>query len=99
MTTGAHPILPLYIQEATWLSIGFRAKALAKHCQHVEEMSKWINQRKHEWLLKYKKENWYTMKDLNFQLGNLILIWNIEIKSSLDKRKKPRYMEPMVVIS
>ena len=47
---GAHPVIPLDIQEATWMVefpgkiistaelIGLRAKALAKHTQHVEEM-------------------------------------------------------------
>ena len=74
MTTGAHPILPLDIQEATWLVelpgtilstaelIGFRAKALAKHRQHVEEMRKRIDQRKREWLLKYERENRHQQK-------------------------------------
>ena len=50
MVTGIHPILPLDIQEATWLVelpdkvltraelIGYGAQALAKHRQHVIEM-------------------------------------------------------------
>ena len=52
MVTGAHPILPLDIQEATWLVylpgqvltmvelIAYRAQALAKHREHVIEMRK-----------------------------------------------------------
>ena len=111
MTTGAHPILPLDIQEATWLVelpgwilitaklIGFRAKALAKHQQHVEEMRRQISQRKREWLLKYEKKNQHTIKDLDSQLGSLVLIRNTEVESLLDKKMKPRYMGPMVVIS
>jgi len=111
MTTGAHPILPLDIQEATWLVelpgrllttaelIGFRAKALAKHRQHVEEMRERINQRKREWLVRYEKENRHTIKDLNFQPGDLVLVRNTEIESSLNKKMKARYMGPMIVIS
>jgi len=111
MATGAHPILPLDIQEATWLVelpgrilstaelIGFRAKALAKHRTHVEEMRKRIDQRKREWLLRYEKDNQHTIKDLNFQSGDLVLIRNTEIESSLNKKMKPRYMGPMIVIS
>ena len=72
---------------------------MAKHWQHVEEMRRWISQRKLEWLLKYEKENQHTIKDLDFQLGSLVLIWNTEVESSLDKKIKPRYMGPMVVIS
>ena len=72
---------------------------MAKHWQHVEEMRRQITQRKHEWLLKYERENQHTIKDLNFQLGSLILIRNTEIESLLDKKIKPWYMGPMVVIS
>jgi hypothetical protein len=48
--TGAHLTIPLAIEEATWLVdypgeiisteelVGLRARALAKHIQHVEEM-------------------------------------------------------------
>jgi hypothetical protein len=111
MTTGAHPILPLDIQEATWLVelpdrvlstaelIGYRAQALAKHRQHVEDMRKRVDARKREWLLKYEKENRHTIKDLNFQPGDLVLVRNTEIESSLDKKMKPRYMGPMIVVS
>ena len=50
MLTGAHPILPLDVQEATWLVklpdhvltteelIGYRARALAKHRANVADM-------------------------------------------------------------
>ena len=111
MTTGAHPILPLDILEATWLVdfpgrilstaelIGFRAKALAKHRQHVEEMRDRVDTRKREWLLRYEKENQHTIKDLNFLPGDLVLIRNTGIESSLDRKMKARYMGPMVVIS
>jgi hypothetical protein len=111
MTTGAHPILPLDIQEATWLVelpgrilttaelIGFRARALAKHRTHVEDMRRRIEQRKREWLLRYEKENRHTIKDLNFQPGDLVLIRNTEIESSLNKKMKARYMGPMIVVS
>ena len=49
-TTGAHPVLPLDIVEATWLVklpdralsteelIGYRAQALAKHKDHIDQM-------------------------------------------------------------
>ena len=111
MVTGAHPILPLDIQEATWLVdlpgrmlttaelIGYRAKALAKHRQHVIEMRKRIDQSKQEWLARYEKENKATIKDLNFKPGDLVLVRNTEIESSLDKKMKARYNGPMIVIS
>ena len=111
MVTGAHPILPLDVQEATWLVelpdrilstvelIGFHARALAKHRQHVIEMREKISQRKREWLVRYERENRHTIKDLSFKTGDLVLVRNTEIESSLDKKMKPRYNGPMVVIS
>ena len=111
MVTGAHPILPLDIQEATWLVdlpgrilstaelIGYRAKALAKHRQHVIEMRKRIDQGKREWLARYEKNNKSTIKDLNFKPGDLVLVRNTEVESSLDKKMKSRYNGPMIVVS
>ena len=111
MVTGAHPILPLDIQEATWLVdlpgrvlttvelIGYRAQALAKHRQHVIEMRKRIDQGKREWLARYEKDNKSTIKDLDFKPGDLVLVRNTEIESSLDKKMKARYNGPMIVIS
>lgn len=111
MVTGAHPILPLDIQEATWLVelpgrtlttaelVGFRARALAKHRQHVMDMRARIDKQKREWLVRYEKENKNTIKNLVFAAGDLVLVRNTEIESSLDKKMKARYTGPMVVIS
>ena len=111
MVTGAHPILPLDIQEATWLVelpdkvltmeelIGYRAQALAKHRQHVIDMRRRIDQGKREWLAKYEKDNKSTIKNWDFKPGDLVLVRNTEIESSLDKKMKARYNGPMIVIS
>jgi len=110
MITGAHPRLPLDIQEATWLVelpgrvlttvelIAYRAQALAKHRQHVIEMRKRIDQRKRDWLARYERDNKATIKDLNFKPGDLVLVRNTEIESSLDKKMKARYNGPMIVV-
>lgn len=111
MATGAHPVLPLDIQEATWLVelpgralttaelIGYRAQALAKHRQHIIAMRARIDKGKREWLARYEKDHKHTIKDLTFEPGNLVLVRNTEIESSLDKKMKPRYTGPMIVVS
>jgi Integrase zinc binding domain len=111
MITGAHPILPLDIQEATWLIklpdriltteelIGYRAQALAKHKEHVDDMRTRVNQAKRDALLRYEKKNLYKIKDYTFKPGDLVLVRNSAIESSLDKKMKPRYLGPMIVIS
>ena len=111
MVTGVHPILPLDVQEVTWLVqlldrklsmaelIGFRSRALAKHRQHVAEMRQRITQGKRDWLLRYERDNRHTIKDLAFKRGDLVLVRNTEIELSLDKKMKPRYNGPMIVVS
>ena len=111
MVTGAYPVLPLDIQEATLLVelpgrvlstaelVGYRAKPSAKHRQHVIEMRQRIDQKKREWLVAYERDNRFTIKDLDLKPGNLVLIRNTEIESSLDKKMKARYNGPMIVIS
>ena len=103
MVTGIHPILPLDIQEATWLVelpdkmltraelIGYRAQALAKHRQHVIEMRQHIDQEKRYRLIKFDKDNKSTIKNLNFKPGDLVLVCHTEIESSLNKKMKARY--------
>ena len=69
ITTGSHPILPLDVVEATWLVdyldgslvttdlIGLRARALAKHRDHVEDMQKRVTQAKIAEVICFKQEH------------------------------------------
>jgi len=111
MVTGVHPTLPLDVQEATWLVdvpgrilstaelIGYRARALAKHRQHVIDMRNRIDKGKREWLAKYEKDNRMTIKDFTFKPGDLVLVRNTEVESSLNRKMKPRYLGPMIIIA
>ncbi|KAJ2926604.1 hypothetical protein H1R20_g10492, partial [Candolleomyces eurysporus] len=76
--TGAEPVVPLDIQEATWLVeppsgplttaelIGQRAKALAKHRDLVEEMRKRVDKEKRDRVARYEEDNAVTIKDYRF---------------------------------
>ena len=111
IVTGAHPVLPLDIQEATWLVklpdrvlttkelIGFRAKALAKHKEHVDEMRARVSKTKRQALKKFEEKHSAKIRDYHFKPGALVLVRNTAIESSLDKKMKPRYMGPMIVIA
>jgi hypothetical protein len=111
MVTGAHPILPLDLEEATWLVkppngvvtedelIGMRARALAKHRIHVEQMRKRVDKAKLKRLLQYEKDFKAVIKDYRFVPGDLVLVRNTEIESSLNKKMKPRYTGPMIVVA
>ena len=59
-------------------------------------MRKWIDQGKRDWLVKYNR---HTIKYLNFKPGDLVLVRNTEVESSLNKKMNARYNGPMIVIS
>ena len=110
MLTGTHPILPLDAKEATWLIdppsgiisenewIGLRARALAKHRIHVEQMRERIDKEKLKWIENYEKDYEAVIRDYKFQPGDLVLLRHSAIESSLDKKMKPRYTGPMIVV-
>lgn len=110
MLTGAHPVLPLDAKEATWLveppigvvsqdeMIGMRARALAKHRIHVEEMRTRIDADKLKRLKVYERDFKAVIKDFKFQPGDLVLVRNTAIESSLNKKMKERYNGPMIVV-
>jgi Integrase zinc binding domain len=111
MVTGAHPILPLDLEEATWLVkppngvitedelIGMRARALAKHRIHIDQMRKRIDNQKLKRLLQYEKDYKSVIKDYRFEPGDLVLVRNTEIENSLNKKMKPRYTGPMIIVA
>jgi len=111
MVTGAHPILPLDVKEATWLVkppdrvisetelIGLRARALTKHKIHVEQMRKRIDEAKLKRLKIYERDFRAVIKDFKFEPGDLVLVRNTAIEKSLDKKMKPRYTGPMIVVA
>jgi hypothetical protein len=110
MVTGAHPILPLDAKEATWLVrppsgvmteaelIGSRARALAKHRIHVEEMRGRIDQEKLQRIQTYERDYKTVIRDFKFQPGDLVLYRHSEIESSLNRKMQPRYKGPMIVV-
>ena len=111
MVTGAHPTLPLDVKEATWLVkpptgvlteeelIGMRARALAKHRDHVEQMRHRISAEKLKRLQRYEADNRAVIKDYHFKPGDLVLVRNTAVESSLDKKMKARYFGPMIVVA
>ena len=57
-----------------------------------------IEKGKRVWLAWYEKDYKNTIKDLTFKPGDLVLIRNMEIELSLDKKMKLRYTGPMIVV-
>jgi hypothetical protein len=110
MVTGLHPILPLDAAEATWLTkppekvmtfeemIGSRACALAKHRIHLIQMCERIDKEKLKRLEQYERDFSAVIKDYCFEPGDLVMVRNTAIESSLDKKMKARYTGPMIIV-
>lgn len=110
MATGAHPILPLDIEEATWLVelpgrtlttaelIGYRAQALAKHFTHVEQMRERVTAAKRAAVRRYELAYEHTIKDYDFRPGDLVLVRNTAVEKSLNTKMAARYLGPVIVI-
>ncbi|KNZ72563.1 hypothetical protein J132_02722 [Termitomyces sp. J132] len=111
MVTGAHPTLPLDLVEATWLIelpegplsteelIGYCARTLAKHHQHVEEMRERVGKDKLQWALKFAEEHQNSIKDFKFKPLDLVLVKNMITESSHSAKMLPHFHGPMVVIA
>ena len=72
-------------------------RALAKHRQHIEEMRDRVDAEKLEAVKRYAREHEHTIKDYNFQPGDLVLIRNMRVEKSLNRKMNPKYLGPMVV--
>ena len=110
LVTGAEPLLPFDIIEATWLVnppnrvltrgelLGYRAQALSKHNAFVDQVRARVSQKKLEELKRFEREHQHTIKDYHFEPGQLVQIRNTTIEKSLDRKMYARYRGPMVMI-
>ncbi|KIM40428.1 hypothetical protein M413DRAFT_73156 [Hebeloma cylindrosporum] len=58
-----------------------------------------ISKIKRDSLLRFKEKNQATIRDYHFNKGDLVLVRNTAIESSLNKKMKPRYLEPMIIVA
>ena len=109
--TGTHLIIPLNISEATYLQpppdsvlsttdlIVRRAIALQKWEEDLKQLhslvfATWLRAAIH-----FEQIHAQTLRDYNFKRCNLVLQRNSQIEYALDRKLKPRYLGPLIVIS
>ena len=109
--TGAHPLLPIDISEATYLQpppdsilsatdlIVRRAIALQKRQVDLDRLHSRVFAARLKAALRFERIHLRTIKNFNFQKGDLVLMRNTRIEYTLDKKMKPRYLGPLIVIS
>ncbi len=109
--TGTHPILPLDIVEASYLLpppeaflsttelIARRAVELQKRQQQIEALRERVYETRIKAARQFEKDHATVMKDFNFKTGDLVLVRNTAIEKSLNRKMRPRYNGPYVVLT
>ncbi|KNZ71663.1 hypothetical protein J132_07829 [Termitomyces sp. J132] len=110
-TTGTHPLLPADIVEATYLQlppnsllsttdlIACQAIDLQCHQEDLNCLHSHVLSACHLATICFETEHATTIRNYNFKTGNLVLMRNIRIEVMHNKKMKPHYLGPLVVIS
>jgi hypothetical protein len=109
--TGTHPILPFDIVEANYLLpppdsmlastdlIASRAIALQKCTEDLALLHDQVHAERNCAAARFEREHAATIRDFNFQPGDLVLVRNTAIEKALNRKMRPRYTGPLVVVS
>jgi hypothetical protein len=107
---GVHPLLPFDILESTFLApkqdfgisteelVALRARQLAKQPEDLEEMRSKVAKSRQRNIEQFEKQHGSRIIDFDFKSGALVLVCNTRIEESLNRKTKPRYLGPMVVV-
>ncbi|KNZ75943.1 hypothetical protein J132_00691 [Termitomyces sp. J132] len=110
-TTGTHPLLPADIVEATYLQLPpnsllsttdlIACQAIdLQHCQeNLDCLHSQVLSACRLAAIHFETEHAATIRNYNFKTGDLVLMSNTRIKITHNKKMKPRYLGPLVVIS
>ena len=108
--TGTHPIMPLDITEASYLLppphstltstelIASRAVALQKRKEHLDALHAKVLQARVRAAQKFELDHAHVIRDYDFPRGALVLLRNTRIEKSLNRKMRPRYLGPLVVV-
>ncbi|KAG6904727.1 hypothetical protein DXG01_007599, partial [Tephrocybe rancida] len=79
--------------------IARRAIALQKRAPMLAELRSAVFSARRKAALRFEKNHQATVHDFNFKKGNLVLVRNTKIEKSLNRKMRPRYLGPVVVIA
>ena len=110
MAHGVHPLLPFDIVEATYLCpqqdfgistvelIAIQARQLEKCPEDLEEIRNSVSAFRRQGLERFADHHRLQIIDFNFKPGALVLMRNSSTKKSSDRKTKPRYVGPVVIV-
>ncbi|KNZ81366.1 hypothetical protein J132_01059 [Termitomyces sp. J132] len=110
-TTGTHPLLPADIVEATYLQlppnslllttdlIARQAIDLQRRQEDLNHLHSHVLSARHLAAIRFETEHAAMICNYNFKTGDLVLMRNTRIEVTHNKKMKPCYLGPLVVIS
>ena len=79
--------------------IGARARALAKRQSDIAAIHTNVHKYRLDAARKLAEDKEHVIHDYNFKRGDLVLLRNTAIEKSLNRKMRPRYLGPFVVLS
>ena len=79
--------------------LAFRAKQLMKRESDIERMRSRVFRQRRKYMEKFVEKYSATIHDFNFARGDLVLVRNTRIEKELNRKMKPRYLGPLVVLA
>ena len=108
--TGTQPLLPLDIVEATYLLppptsvlsttdlIARRAIELQRRRHQIAKLHDKVYTARIEAARRFERDHPAVIKNFDFKRGDLVLARNTAIEKSLNKKMRPRYIGPYIVV-
>jgi transposase InsO family protein len=108
---GIHPILPFDIDEATYLVpppdtilthedlLARRGAEFAKRQSDLDGLRQRVHAARLAHMDRFSREHASKIHDYDFTPGSLVLVRNTRFEKSLNRKMRPRYIGPMIVIS
>jgi hypothetical protein len=109
--TGTHPIIPLDVVEATYMQpppdsilsttdlISRRAIALQKRREHLQDLRDKVVESRKQAARRFEHDHQHVIRDFKLQRGSLVLVRNTAIEKSLNRKMRPRYLGPLIVVA
>jgi hypothetical protein len=110
MAHGIEPLMPFDLSEATYMApaqtstlttaelLALRARQLQKREEDLDDLVKRVVKARFASAKDFERRHASTIKDFNFGKGDLVLVRNSRIEMSWDRKAKPRWFGPMIVV-
>jgi Integrase zinc binding domain/RNase H-like domain found in reverse transcriptase len=107
---GVEPLFPFDIVEATYLvptldapvewedMIAMRSRQLQQRPNDIAAIGRRLLEARFQSVRQFEKAHKRAIKDHDFRPGSLVLVRNSSVENSNNRKTKPRYMGPMVVV-